>query len=128
MNETSLQATELTASLTADDVNASLAWYRDILGFEVTREHRRDDELRAVSLKAGTVRLLIGQDNWEKGRTRVKGEGFSLMLTVLQDIDQLAASIRSSGGTLESEPADTPWGTRAFRIVDPTGFRWTITS
>ena len=40
----------------------------------------------------------------------------------------LAGAIRERGGTLASEPADMPWGARAFDLVDPDGFRLTITS
>jgi predicted enzyme related to lactoylglutathione lyase len=59
---------------------------------------------------------------------RAKGEGFSLMITTTQDIDALAEGIRRRGGTLLSEPADMPWGARVFRVQDPDGFRFAISS
>ncbi len=40
----------------------------------------------------------------------------------------LAMRIKRAGGALESEPADTPWGARVFRLRDPDGFRLTISS
>ena len=121
-------ARELTASLTVRDVGASLAWYRDVVGFAVEREHAREGVLRAVSLRAGEVRLLIGQDDGARGGDRAKGEGFSLMLATAQDVDEIARRIRERGGVLASEPADTPWGMRAFRLEDPDGFRLVISS
>ncbi|HEX2203984.1 MAG TPA: VOC family protein [Longimicrobium sp.] len=121
-------AIALTASLTVRDVRRSLAWYRDVVGFAVEREHEREGTLRAVSLRAGEVRLLIGQDDGARGEDRAKGEGFSLMLTTTQDVDALALGIRERGGALASEPADTPWGMRAFRLEDPDGFRLVISS
>jgi uncharacterized glyoxalase superfamily protein PhnB len=84
--------------------------------------------VRAVSLKAGAVQLLIGQDDGAKGLNRVKGEGFSLQITTAQSVDQIAARIKTLGGTLLSEPADTPWGTRMFRVRDPDGFTLVISS
>mgnify|MGYP000571975456 CR=1 FL=1 len=36
-----------------------------------------------------------------------------------QDVDELAAAIRSRGGELDQEPQDRPWGTRDFGLVDP---------
>jgi uncharacterized glyoxalase superfamily protein PhnB len=45
-----------------------------------------------------------------------------------QDIDQLAADARKAGITLDTEPHDTPWGTRAFEVTEPSGFRLTISS
>ena len=118
----------LSPSLTVKDLEKSLAWYQDVVGFTVDRKHERDGKLRAVSLRAGAVRLLIGQDDGAKGWDRVKGEGFSLMITTDQDIDELAKQVKERGGVLESEPADMPWGARVFRVQDPDGFKLVISS
>jgi len=115
-------------SLTVRDVEASLAWYRDILGFIVDKRYERDGKLMAVSMKAGTVRILLGQDDGARGWDRVKGEGFSLMLTTGQIIDEVAQSIKARGGSLMTEPANMPWGSRVFRIQDPDGFKFVISS
>jgi len=123
----SFVAESLQASLTVDDLAASVAWYRDVVGFTVDREHRRDGRLFAVSLSAGTARILLTQDDGTRGADRVKGAGFSLMLTTTQSIDDLAAGIQARGGVLELPPTDMR-GMRAFRIQDPDGFRFTIAS
>jgi uncharacterized glyoxalase superfamily protein PhnB len=81
-----------------------------------------------ASMLAGAARFFLGQDDWGKGRDRKKGEGFRLHLATAQDIDQIAARVKASGGTLDSEPADMPWGVRAFAISDPDGFKLTISS
>ncbi len=124
----SLQARTLSASLTVKDLERSLAWYRDVVGFTVDRKHEREGKLRAVSLRAGDVRILIGQDDGAKGWDRVKGEGFSLQITTNQNVDELAKRIRDLGGTLDMEPRDMPWGARIFRLKDPDGFKLTISS
>jgi uncharacterized glyoxalase superfamily protein PhnB len=118
----------LSASLTVKDLQKSLAWYHDVVGFAVDRKHERAGKLMAVSLKAGDVRLLIGQDDGAKGWDRVKGEGFSLMITTDQNVDEIANRIKGLGGVLDSEPADMPWGARVFRLRDPDGFKLTISS
>ena len=82
----------------------------------------------AVAVKAGDVRILLNQDDGKRGWDRVKGEGFSLMLTTAQDIDQVAMRIKGKGGTLETEPADMPWGVRMFRLRDPDGYKIAISS
>jgi len=110
------------------DLDKSLAWYRDVVGFEVDRKHEREGRLRAVSLRAGDVRILINQDDGAKGWDRAKGEGFSLQITTEQNVDEIAQSIKQRGATLESEPADMPWGARIFRLRDPDGFKLTISS
>src|SRR6478736_1129754 len=81
------RAKALTASLTVKDLQKSVAWYRDVVGFYVEREHQRDGTLRAVSLAAGAVRILLNQDDGAKGFDRVKGEGFSLQFTTSQSVD-----------------------------------------
>ncbi len=115
-------------ALTVGDVETSLAWYRDVVGFQVEETYERDGKVGAASLMAGGARLLIIQDNWAKGRDRAKGEGFRLHMATDGDVDAIAAGIEQRGGTLESPPEDTPWGARAFSLADPDGFKITISS
>lgn len=124
----SFRARSLSASLTVTDLQTSLTWYRDVVGFHVDREHERDGKLVAVSLVAGAVRLLINQDDGAKGWDREKGAGFSLYITTGQDVDELARGIEERGGELATPPTDMPWGVRAFRLVDPDGFRLAIST
>jgi uncharacterized glyoxalase superfamily protein PhnB len=124
----SFRARTLSASLTVKDLQKSLAWYHDVLGFTVDQRHEREGKLRAVSLKAGDVRILINQDDGKKGWDRVKGEGFSLQFTTAQNVDEIAKRIKELGGVLESEPADMSWGARVFRVQDPDGFKLVISS
>ena len=122
-----LNASALSASLTATSLEASLSWYRDVLGCTVARTFERDGKMYAASLRAGSVAILLTQDNGGRGDERVKGEGFSLRLTTDQNIDELAKGIRERGGALESDPFDMA-GTRAFRLRDPDGFKLVISS
>jgi uncharacterized glyoxalase superfamily protein PhnB len=121
-------ARTISASLTVKDLQTSLDWYQDVVGFTVDRRHEREGKLVAISLKAGEVSLLIGRDDGAKGLDRVKGEGFSLYITTDQNIDELANRIKAHGGNLLSEPADMPWGPRVFRVQDPDGFKLVISS
>jgi len=123
----SLRGLNLNASLTVNDLEKSLAWYRDVVGFHVEREFERDGRKMAVSLQAGSVAILLTQDDGAKGANRLKGEGFSMMIVTAQDVDQLAAGIKQRGGTLDSEP-DTRFGRRAFRLHDPDGFKFVIST
>jgi len=124
----SFRGRSLSVSISATDLQKSLAWYRDVVGFTVQQEHERDGKVVAVSLVAGGVRLVIGQDDGAKGWDRVKGEGCSFMITTVQNVDELAEGIKERGGTLASEPADMPWGPRIFRLRDPDGFGIAISS
>jgi uncharacterized glyoxalase superfamily protein PhnB len=124
----SFHASMLSASLTVKDIAKSIAWYQDVVGFVIDRRMEREGKLRGVAMKAGNVRLSINQDDGAKGWDRVKGEGFSLLLTTDQNIDDIANRIKTRGGTLDTEPADMPWGSRIFRLKDPDGYKLTISS
>ena len=111
-----------------NDLQASLSWYCDVLGFTIAEKFEHEGEVRGAALVAGVARLMLSQDDWAKGRDRVKGQGLRLYLSTTQDVDDVAAAIKSRGGEIASEPADMPWGARTFDLVDPDGFLLTISS
>jgi uncharacterized glyoxalase superfamily protein PhnB len=127
MTEIRLEATGLSVSLTVGDLGASLTWYSDVLGFAVEREFERAGVPFAVRMRAGSVALLLTQDNGAQGSQRFKGGGFSIRLTTKQSVDVLADRAKAHGAALESEPADG-WGARVFRLRDPDGFLLVISS
>ncbi len=102
------------------DLHASLAWYRDVIGFTVGERYERNGTLQAVELKAGAIRILIGQDDFAKGKDRVKGTGISLQFTTAQPVDDVATRVKGAGGTLER--TDGHAVARVFRVRDPDGF------
>lgn len=118
----------LAASLTVRDIHASMAWYRDVVGFKVVQEVERDGALQSVAISAGAVRLRLNQDDGAKGRDRLKGAGMSFMITTEQEIDAVAARIKAHGATLLLEPTDVPWGARVCRVADPDGFTFLIST
>ncbi len=118
-----LRLHEITPTLTVNDAEASVAWYRDVLGFIVEDRWDDGDQLHGAMLKAGTVRLIVGQDDFKKGRDRVKGVGFSLYLSTRQNLDDLAATMKARGAKFDHVPTDQPWGDRTFGVVDPDGFK-----
>ena len=122
----SLTLRSASPSFTVNDLEKSLGWYRDVLGFEVEEEWKDDGKVVGVSLKAGEVTFMIGQDDWQKGRDRKKGEGFRLYCETKKSVDDLARKIESKGGRLDSQPTDQPWGSRDISLTDPDGFKITI--
>ena len=123
-----LQADSLEASFTVSQLERSVAWYCDALGFVVDRRHERDGRLVAVSLRAGAVRILLTQDDGAKGAERIKGEGISLQITTSQSADDIASRIKAYGSALDTEPTRMPWGVTVLRVRDLDGFRLTISS
>ena len=117
------RARNLQMSMTVKDLEKSVAWYRDVVGFAIDQRYEREGKLRAVALKAGRVRILLNQDDGAKGWDRQKGQGLSMQFTTAQNIDEIAARIKAGGTALDSEPADMPWGARVFRVFDPDGYK-----
>jgi uncharacterized glyoxalase superfamily protein PhnB len=113
-------------SFTVDDLAKSIAWYQDVLGCVIKDRWEWEGKLMGVEMSAGSVIFMLGQDDWKKGRDRVKGEGFRLYSDTTQDVDRLADQIKARGGTLLQEPRDEEWGARAFSVEDPDGFKITI--
>ena len=113
-------------SFTVNDLQKSLAFYRDVLGFTEKERFERDGALHGVELVAGSVSVFLAQDDWQKGHDRVKGQGFRIYCDTAQDIDALARHIEERGGALAEAPKDQPWGGRDFAVVDPDGFKITI--
>jgi uncharacterized glyoxalase superfamily protein PhnB len=124
----SLRLRSASPSFTVNDLQKSLAFYRDVLGFTEKERWERDGALHGVELVAGSVGVFLAQDDWEKGRDRPKGQGFRIYCDTAQDVDDLARRIQERGGTLAEEPKDQPWGGRDFAVVDPDGFKITISS
>jgi catechol 2,3-dioxygenase-like lactoylglutathione lyase family enzyme len=120
-----LVLTSIGPSFTVADVEKSIAWYRDVLGFTVGERWEHEGKLLGAELKAGQVSVYLSQDDWKKGRDRAKGEGFRVHCETGQDIDSIVERIRARGGTLLQEPSDE-WGSRHFAIADPDGFKITI--
>lgn len=122
----SLRLKTLMPSYTVDDVEKSLRFYRDGLGFIVTDTWKKDGQVLGYMLKAGACELGIGQDDWEKGRDRKKGIGFRVYCETAQDVDAFAARVRKAGYQLAEDLKDMSWGARGFAVDDPDGFRISI--
>jgi len=122
-----LQGTSVMPSLTVNDLQRSLDFF-SALGFEIEDRWEEKGVLIGAMLKAGTARLGLSQDDFKKGRDRVKGVGMRIYIEAADNIDQVAARAKAAGVTLQREPHDTDWGSRAFEVTEPSGFVLTIGS
>lgn len=126
MSTATLQASGLSLALTVNDLERSLKFYTDGLGFAVDERMETNGKLEGVMLKSGTAFLGLSQDDFAKGRDRVKGVGMSLYFETGQDVAQLATRAKKAGITLDQDPAPLPWGPMGFRVTDPDGFKITV--
>ena len=122
-----VQISAIVPTLTVDDLQKSIAFY-EALGFAIDERWEEKGTLFGVMLRAGKSQIGLNQDDWEKGRDRKKGIGVRLSLLTPQNVDEIARRAKSAGITLKSEPQDTEWKSRAFEVIDPSGFLLTIFS
>src|SRR5437773_842324 len=72
----SLRLRSMAASFTVNDLDRSVAWYRDVLGFVVGERWQEEAMVRGIQMKAGSCDIMLGQDDFAKGRDRRKGDVF----------------------------------------------------
>jgi catechol 2,3-dioxygenase-like lactoylglutathione lyase family enzyme len=112
---------------TVTDLERSIRFYTDVLGFVVSdRYHGSDGALQGVMLKAGVCELGLTQDDWAKGRDRQRGVAVRVWCTTAQDIDALAQRIKARNYPLTQEPHDESFGGRSLTLDDPDGFHLSI--
>jgi lactoylglutathione lyase len=124
----------LRIELFVEDLDVSVTFYRDVLGFQVVR--RTDDY---VSIRHGAVVLGVGPvaklpehtDGPGFSRRRLdidKGAGVEIVLEV-DSVEELSALHEhcQARGTVVEELQQRPWGLRDFRLVDPDGYYLRIT-
>ena len=112
--------------ITVNDIQKSIKFYVDGLGFEVGDKNEKDGKLAYVGLKAGDANIGLSQDDFAKGRDRVKGVGLGIWFGTTQDVMAIAARVKAAGFKLASEPAPLPWGPLGFSVTDPDGFKITV--
>lgn len=124
----------LRMELFVDDLDTSVAFYVDALGFVVLR--RSDDY---VSLRRGTVVLGLGpvdklpESSGGPGFSRQrlamgKGAGVEIVLELdtVEQVITLHDTCRDRGVVAEALRT-RPWGLQDFRVVDPDGYYLRIT-
>jgi uncharacterized glyoxalase superfamily protein PhnB len=120
-----INATTLGCSITCKDLQASINFYRDAIGFAVAQTFENNGKVAGAIIAAGDCRIVLNQDDGKLGWDRIKGQGFYLQINVAgaADVDAAAKRITAAGGTLLDEPADRPWGARMFQFKDLDGFK-----
>jgi lactoylglutathione lyase len=117
----------LRCELFPDDLDVSVAFYVDVLSFEVVRDER-STRAPYVALRRGDVRVgLAPRPAPERPTLRRPPTGVELVLEV-DDLEAVHAHVVASGWPLAEDLTDRPWGLRDFRLVDPHGYYWRITT
>ncbi len=126
MTTTTLKAKSLTISLTVKDLTQSTRLYTEGLGFALQEEYKMEGKVVGVMLESGDASLMLTQDDFAKGRDRVKGAGMRLYFETAEDLQALARQAKAAGLKVEGDPAPLGWGPMGFSLSDPDGFKVTV--
>jgi lactoylglutathione lyase len=110
---------ELFAILTTSDIDRALAFYRDLLGFEMTFRFPDSGDPAYVGLQLGASQLGIGAGP----ATRENAERPFALWVYCDDCDAAVEKLRAHGVPIVEEPQDQPWGERVAEVADPDGNR-----
>jgi catechol 2,3-dioxygenase-like lactoylglutathione lyase family enzyme len=101
------------------DFEASLAFYRDVLGWSVSKTWGGNGNGRGAVLSGGGVKVVLAERLAEASAGAEHGARPDVHL----DIHDIDARFRTlpKGAHIVTEPEETHWGTRWFVVRDPDG-------
>lgn len=106
--------------LTVKDLEASLHFYRDILGLTLDQQYRT-----FAMLRVGEFGIYLSTKPWPFDKSVAeKGAGIFPHFEV-DDMPALVARLKSSGVTILQEPKSYSWGKECFAL-DPDGYQWSF--
>jgi catechol 2,3-dioxygenase-like lactoylglutathione lyase family enzyme len=120
----------LRLELFVDDLDAAVAFYRDGLGFIVSR---RDPDYAVMSQGQVTLGLglksgvSVGHYFAPEITTERRGLGTEIVLEV-DDVQAAYDAFVDAGYTAMGTPTERSWGLTDFRVADPDGYFVRITS
>lgn len=108
-----------------DDLDETVTFYTDVLGFSATRDERTATS-GYVALQLGDARVGAAQRPALDVERRRPPTGVELVLEVV-DLMLVRQRVRDSGWPLEEDLTTRPWGLTDFHVLDPFGYHWRIT-
>ena len=114
------------------DPDASLAFYRDILGFEVRNDvgyngmrwitvGPRDQPATSIVLFPPAASPGVNEDEKRTIAEMMAKGTYAMMLLATPDLDATFERIQASGAEIVEEPTMQPYGVRDCAVRDPAG-------
>jgi catechol 2,3-dioxygenase-like lactoylglutathione lyase family enzyme len=109
------------------DLDATAAFYVDVLAFELVRDER-GAAAPYLALRRGDAELGAAQRAAVGDRDQRRPPvGVELVLEV-DDLEADRARVAAAGWPVAEDIAPRPWGLRDFRLLDPDGYYWRVTT
>jgi len=114
----------------AEDYDAAVAFYRDVLGMTEEAAFQGDGGARVSILDAGRATLELSNPAQVRLIDSVEAEGRpSARLRVALEVDDAEGATRrlvEAGARLIAEPRETPWRSLNSRLDGPAGLQLTL--
>ena len=118
----------VTPLLEVFDMRRSVAFYRDVVGFEVLQQAEPDGHLYWAMLKLGDAVLMLNARYEADAQPaapdakRAAGHADTELFFDCPDVEEAYRHLRDAGQAVE-EPQTTHYGMRTVWVTDPDGFR-----
>jgi uncharacterized glyoxalase superfamily protein PhnB len=129
---TAMDLTISASMLPHDDPDASLAFYRDTLGFEVRQDVGRgtmrwitvgpaDQPGTSIVLNPPAANPGITDDERRTVAEMMAKGTYAMLLLATKDLDGTFERLQASGVEVVQEPTEQPYGIRDCAVRDPAG-------
>ena len=114
--------------LNVADVEASLAFWQGLVGFEVTFRYEPDGKLMYATLQSGEVRLMLNGRGGDAAARRARPHYTEAVLYFgVPSVHQLVRDLRAKGFDAPEPTAET-YGLDEVVVRDPDGYEIAFTS
>ncbi len=114
----------------AEDYDAALAFYRDVLGLQEQEAYEGEGDARVTILDAGRATLELSNPAQVRLIDRVEADGHpSARLRVafeVDDAESVTSELVDAGAELIAAPRVTPWRSLNSRLSAPAGLQITL--
>lgn len=129
-NGTEPPVRQLRLVVEAEDFDAALHFYRDVLGLPEQAAFEGEGDARVAILNAGVATLELSNPAQVRMIDRVEAEGRpSARIRIAFEVDDTAArtdELVAAGATLIASPRETPWRSINSRLQAPADLQVTL--
>lgn len=120
MQESPTRVRELWPLLVVQDMQRSLMFYRDLLGFELLDQAENDGQVFWCRLRCGGATLMLQQAEAEDGSADGRGKGVTFYF-VCNDADAMYVDLSTRGLELQL-PTVACYGMKQLPVPEPDGY------
>jgi catechol 2,3-dioxygenase-like lactoylglutathione lyase family enzyme len=120
----------LSPTLAVRDMEKTIEFYRDVLGFKLGLVFPEAGNLQTAEYadlsKDGMVVMFIPARNVGIGSEEKLGAGVNFYMEIDGKVDDYYADVKSKGARIAAEIRDEPFGVRDFTTEDVDGYQLTF--